>query len=99
MKTVGIKVLKNSLSHYIRCVRAGETIQITDRDEVVAELRPPGRGDVPFLEGEPLLADLVRRGLARGPLAAPGQPLPPRSGPFVSMEKLLADLDADRADR
>ena len=38
MRSVGIKVLKNKLSEYIRLVAAGETVLITDRDRVVAEL-------------------------------------------------------------
>jgi len=43
MKAVGIKQLKARLSEYLRHVRAGETILITDREEVVAELRPAAR--------------------------------------------------------
>lgn len=40
MKAVGIKQLKARLSEYIRLARAGETILVTDREEVVAELGP-----------------------------------------------------------
>jgi len=40
---VGVKQLKARLSEYIRLVKAGETILVTDRDEVVAELRPARR--------------------------------------------------------
>ena len=43
MKAVGIKQLKARLSEYLRHVRAGETILVTDREEVVAELRPAVR--------------------------------------------------------
>ncbi len=43
MKSVGIKQLKARLSEYVRLVRAGETVLVTDRDEVVAELRPARR--------------------------------------------------------
>src|SRR5262245_41602220 len=43
MKAVGVKQLKARLSEYIRLVRSGETILVTDRDEVVAELRPARR--------------------------------------------------------
>jgi len=43
MKAVGVKQLKARLSEYLRHVRAGETIFVTDRDEVVAELRPAHR--------------------------------------------------------
>ena len=41
MKTVAIRELKNRLSAYLREVRAGEVLLVTDRGEVVAELRPP----------------------------------------------------------
>jgi len=44
MKTVGVKELKARLSEYLREVRRGEVVLITDRDEVVAELRPARRG-------------------------------------------------------
>jgi prevent-host-death family protein len=46
MRAVGLKVLKNKLSEYVRLVASGETVLITDRDRVVAELVPPavGRG-------------------------------------------------------
>jgi antitoxin (DNA-binding transcriptional repressor) of toxin-antitoxin stability system len=43
MKSVGIKQLKSRLSEYLRLVRNGETVFVTDRDEVVAELRPTHR--------------------------------------------------------
>ena len=46
MTTVGIKELKNRLSHYIRMVKSGEAVQVTDRGVVVAELRPPGEGGI-----------------------------------------------------
>lgn len=69
MKTVGVRELKNRLSEYIRQVRSGEGVLVTDRGEVVAEISPPGRaiidGAVP-----PGLAALARRGLAT--LGAPG---------------------------
>jgi prevent-host-death family protein len=44
MKSVGLRDLKNRLSEYIREVRLGEAVLVTDRGEVVAELIPPGRG-------------------------------------------------------
>ena len=62
MKSVGVKQLKTRLSEYLRLVRNGETVLVTDRDEVVAELRPtrrqPGAGD--SLAG--LLDALAERG-------------------------------------
>lgn len=43
MKAVGVKQLKARLSEYLRLTKAGETILVTERDEVVAELRPARR--------------------------------------------------------
>jgi len=57
-----VRELKNRLSHYVRQVRAGHAIQVTDRGEVVAELlapRPPRNGR----DGGQRLAELARRGL------------------------------------
>jgi antitoxin (DNA-binding transcriptional repressor) of toxin-antitoxin stability system len=42
MKTVGVRVLKDRLSEYLRRTAAGERVLVTDRGEVVAELGPPG---------------------------------------------------------
>jgi antitoxin (DNA-binding transcriptional repressor) of toxin-antitoxin stability system len=42
MRVVGIRELKARLSEYLREVRRGEVILVTDRQRVVAELRPPG---------------------------------------------------------
>jgi antitoxin (DNA-binding transcriptional repressor) of toxin-antitoxin stability system len=43
MKAVGVKQLKARLSEYLRLVKAGETILVTEREEVVAEMRPARR--------------------------------------------------------
>jgi prevent-host-death family protein len=40
MTTVGTKELKNKLSHYLRLVRAGARILVTDHGRPVAELGP-----------------------------------------------------------
>ncbi|HXJ96210.1 MAG TPA: type II toxin-antitoxin system prevent-host-death family antitoxin [Terriglobia bacterium] len=41
MKSVGLRELKNRLSEYVREVRSGEVVWVTDRGQVVAELIPP----------------------------------------------------------
>jgi antitoxin (DNA-binding transcriptional repressor) of toxin-antitoxin stability system len=41
LKTVGVKELKNNLSAYLREVRRGARIFVSDRDTIVAELREP----------------------------------------------------------
>ena len=43
MKVVGVKELKARLSEYIRLAKAGESILVTERNEVVAELRAARR--------------------------------------------------------
>lgn len=62
MKTVGIRELKDRLSEYLRQVRSGESVLVTDRGEVIAELSPPGRemADASLPAG---LLGLARRGL------------------------------------
>lgn len=61
MKTVGIRELKNRLSEYLREVRRGESVLVTDRGEVVAELSPPRPG---VDHGAPAaLRALAKRGL------------------------------------
>lgn len=42
MKAVGVRELKAQLSRYLRDVQAGETVLVTDRGRVIAELRAPG---------------------------------------------------------
>ena len=96
MRAVGIKALKNRLSEYVRIAADGETVLVTDRDRVVAELGPaqPGRAvDV----SDALLADVVRRGWLRPPIA-PFETLPTRK-PVAPLADLLRELDEDRGDR
>lgn len=63
MKAVGIKQLKSRLSEYVRLARAGETILVSDRDEVVAELGP-ARHQRPQADSvEAVLDDLADRNL------------------------------------
>ena len=41
MRAVGIREMKNKLSEYLRIVAEGETVLVTDRGRVVAQLAPP----------------------------------------------------------
>ena len=61
MKAVGVKQLKARLSEYLRAVKAGEIVLVTDRDEVVAELRPP-REPPPPMQSEDTLQSLADAG-------------------------------------
>jgi len=62
MKTVGLRELKNRLSEYVRRVRAGEAVMVTDRGQVVAELRSPGYPPS-GTKVDTAVARLVNRGL------------------------------------
>jgi antitoxin (DNA-binding transcriptional repressor) of toxin-antitoxin stability system len=64
VKAVGVKQLKARLSEYVRLVRAGETLLVTDRDEVVAEMRP-ARRPAPAASPEEALELLEEKGEVR----------------------------------
>lgn len=96
MRAVGLKTLKNKLSEYVRLAAGGETVLVTDRDRVVAELVPPQQGRGEFL-GDAQLADAVRKGWLSPP-ALPTTGAPPRR-PVARLADLLAELADDRADR
>jgi antitoxin (DNA-binding transcriptional repressor) of toxin-antitoxin stability system len=95
MTTVGLKILKNKLSEYVRRAAAGETVLVTDRGKVVADLvaHKAETGLTPFQE----------KGVSEGwltPAKRPFGPLPPgKPVPGLTLEKLMGDLDRDREDR
>ena len=97
MHSVGIKALKNKLSEYLRAAAAGETVLVTDRGQVVAELVSPRvRADASFTERR--LGELMRQGLLAPAKAALDGPLPQRK-PVAKVADLLHELDLSRADR
>jgi antitoxin (DNA-binding transcriptional repressor) of toxin-antitoxin stability system len=96
MRAVGIKALKNKLSEYVRVAADGETVLVTDRDRVVAELGPPQPGRAAHVS-DALLADVVRQGWLRPPIAV-SRDLPARK-PVAPLADLLQELDEDRRDR
>jgi len=100
MQAVGIRELKNKLSHYVRLVVAGESVLVTDRGTVVAELRPPGSGAADQLS-DPVasrLAELARQGRAQ--VGAPHDPALYEARPGALPEGLAAELlEAERGGR
>jgi prevent-host-death family protein len=96
MRTVGLKTLKNKLSEYIRAVAAGETIAVTDRGRVVAEIVPP-QAAKGTSSAETWFAEAVRAGLIIPAATAFTEP-PPRT-PAMSFDELMRDRAADREDR
>jgi antitoxin (DNA-binding transcriptional repressor) of toxin-antitoxin stability system len=96
MRAVGIKVLKNKLSEYVRAAEAGETVLVTDRDRVVAEIGPPQPGRSAIV-ADAMLAQAIRDGWLHPPARASRQ-LPQRR-PVTTLTALLDQLSADRGER
>lgn len=96
MRAIGLKVLKNKLAEYVRIAAAGETVLVTNRDRVVAELGPPRPGRAEVL-ADARLAEAVRSGWLKAPLFPSREP-PPRA-PVAPLAVLLGELAADRSER
>ena len=96
MRSVGLKVLKNRLSEYVRIAANGEVVLVTDRDQVVAELVPPSSGRS-LGAADALLAESVRKGWVM-PATLPRSGAPSRK-PVTTFKTLMRELDRDRADR
>jgi prevent-host-death family protein len=97
VKAVGIRELKNRLSEYIRVVRGGEGVLVTDRGEVVAELRPASESPPPEV-AYPGLTKLAREGKAR--LGAANRPeVYPRLAPLLSKGQSARLLAEERTER
>ena len=96
-KTVGIKELKNNLSAYLREVRQGARVLVSDRGEVVAELREPGAVYATDEDPNPVLAAWVRAGIVTLPTS---KKTPMEKSPVTlpdgTAARLLGD---DRRDR
>jgi prevent-host-death family protein len=96
MRVVGLKVLKNKLSEYVRIAASGERVLVTDRDRVVAELVPPQYGTAEYAP-DAVLAEAVRSGWVKPPVYPQLGP-PARIG-GMNFDEVMKDLDASREDR
>ena len=50
IKTVGVKALKNQLSQYLREIKSGTIVLITERGNVIAELHKPTITSLPMVK-------------------------------------------------
>ena len=84
--TVGIRELKNRLSEYLRRVRAGETVIITERGKPVGQIMP-------------IQADLtsrLKKMVEAGVVEWNERPIPPYQPKAVNRSsQLLSDLVAE----
>ncbi|MGN9774738.1 type II toxin-antitoxin system Phd/YefM family antitoxin [Micromonospora sp. H33] len=84
MEQIAIRELNQHTSRVLARVRAGETVEVTDRGEPIARL-------VPVAGGDALLGRLVAEGRATAPTASGPLPLPPVLGdPTVDVAAVLA---------
>ena len=96
LKSVGIKELKNNLSAYLREVRRGTRILVSDRNTIVAELHEPRAGYGLADATDPVVAEWIDSGSVSPPIRKK-TPLP--ASPVVSEDgAALSLLDQDRGD-
>jgi len=65
MSVVKVSELKDRLSYYLRRVRRGESVLISDRDHVIARIEPAGDLEAVQSDDALWLSDLERRGVVR----------------------------------
>ncbi len=85
--TVGVRELKSQLSKYLRHVKAGRTVVITEHGKVVAQLGPAGQ------TVEEKMRAMVRAGLAEwnGKRLPPAKPVARVRGNKTVANMLLED--------
>jgi len=92
MRRVGIRELRQNLSVYVRRVKEGETLEVTEHGRPVAVLAPLPKGADP-------IARLEREGRiarhASGRIEDLGPPLPPVPG-AKPLSEILDELREDR---
>lgn len=81
-QSVGIRELRTHLSNYLKHVRAGGTITVTDHGEAIAVLRP--------IEYESPIEKLLAEGIATAPTMPMSLPIP------IEIEGTVSDLVADQ---
>ena len=97
MRSIDITVLNSKLSEYVRLAASGETVLVTTRDQVVAELGPLREIRGP-IHADAFLADADRSGYLTPPRLTTSGP-PPKPGPVATLDEILADLEESRRDR
>lgn len=93
MKRIGVRELRQSASRYLASVKAGETVEVTERGKLIALLGPPGG---PQSARDRLIAAerLIPAASPTGRLRSP-RPVPIATGEPSNQEL----LDAEREER
>lgn len=90
MTRIGVRELRQNASRYLALVKAGETVEVTERGELVAILAPPS----PAASARERLIAEGRLIPASAPFRLPDRIMPP-SGSLSGTEA----LDEQRAER
>jgi prevent-host-death family protein len=90
MTRIGVRELRQNASRYLSLVKAGETVEVTERGELVAILAPPSPA-----------ASARERLIAEGRLVPASAPfrLPDRIAPPSGSLSATEALDEQRAER
>jgi antitoxin (DNA-binding transcriptional repressor) of toxin-antitoxin stability system len=92
VKSVGVKELKNRLSEYLRDVRSGTRVLISDRGTVIAELHEPQWQHSTQEPENAVIAEWRQAGIVRAPLAKKRKTSPsPVKLPEGAAQRLLED--------
>src|ERR1035437_586503 len=97
MKVVGIREFKDRLSEYVRMVRRGGDILLTERGGGGAQLRGAGAIGRPVHQ-DPGVADLIRRGLVSH-IGTEKRQAYPLLGRVLRGKTAAQLLDEERGDR
>ena len=93
MERIGVRELRQNASRYLALVKAGETVEVTERGELVALLAPPG-GYRSTRDRLVAAGRLIPATSPTGRLRAP-RPVPIAAGEPTNQEL----LDAEREER
>lgn len=96
MKVVGIEEIKDRLGEYVRLLPAGEDVLLTDRGEVVAEIRRADRSPLANERAAGLAALAARGGVVLG--AKNEAELYPQLARLTEAQSALALLAEERGD-
>jgi prevent-host-death family protein len=71
MQRVGSREFKNRLGRYLRAVRNGQTLLVTDRGQPVAKVSPPEQD----IDSQMTFTDVLKKLEAEGKIRLPKRPL------------------------
>jgi prevent-host-death family protein len=102
MRAAGVREIRNRFSEYLRIVAEGETVLVTDRGRVVAQLAPPPVTGAPALSEDEALARLAAAGKVRLPqrrVPSPGAGPVPGVPKRIDLAGILEDVRSDSESR